>query len=188
MSIDPGLDSRIAVIEKNWPSAYNQGMKSVRTAIILSLLAPILGAAGCTFKANTNVNTAKAAESNSESNSAKTNVEELGMLINVPYETEDIVWKEIVPKKKLIAVIRLSPNDAAKVVSEIQAIEPPQNVALQSESWFPDELIAQSDLSGDDTLKGIAYSARPFLQEPFSEGRVVRIEGTDYFVIEVNAK
>jgi len=110
------------------------------------------------------------------------------MLINVPYETEDIVWKEIVPKKKLIAVIRLSPADAAKVIGEVQGIEPPQNVSIQSENWFPDELIAQSDLSGDDTLKGVAYSAKPFFQEPFSEGRVVRIEGTDYFVIEVSAK
>ncbi len=163
-------------------------MNSVRTAIILTSLTCILGAAGCTFKANTNVNSARSPESNSESSSAKTNVEELGMLINVPYETEDIVWKEIVPKKKLIAVIRLSPADAAKVIGEVQGLEPPQNVSIQSENWFPDELIAQSDLSGDDTLKGVAYSAKPFFQEPFSEGRVVRIEGTDYFVIEVSAK
>lgn len=163
-------------------------MKSVNLAIILASSACVFGLAGCAFKVTSNVNQPQNVESNSQSNSAKTNVEELGMLINVPYETEDIVWKEIVPQKKLVAVIRVSRADADKIVEDVRNIKPPENVTLQSENWFPVELIAQGDVSGDDTLKGVAYSAQPFFQEPFSDGMIVRIDGTEYFVIEMSAK
>jgi hypothetical protein len=163
-------------------------MKSVNLAIILASSACVFGLAGCAFKVTSNVNQPQSVESNSQSNSAKTNVEELGMLINVPYETEDIVWKEIVPQKKLVAVIRVSRADADKIVEDVRNIKPPETVTLQSENWFPVELIAQSDVTGDDTLKGVAYSAQPFFQEPFSDGMIVRIDGTEYFVIEMSAK
>ncbi len=163
-------------------------MKSVNLAIILASSACIFGFAGCAFKVTSNVNQPQSVESNSQSNSAKTNVEELGILINVPYETEDIVWKEIVPQKKLVAVIRVSRADADKIVEDVRNIKPPETVTLQSENWFPVELIAQSDVTGDDTLKGVAYSAQPFFQEPFSDGMIVRIDGTEYFVIEMSAK
>jgi len=44
------------------------------------------------------------------------------------------------------------------------------------------------ELSGDDSLKGLAYSADSFFQEPYTSGRVIRIDGTDYFVLELSAK
>lgn len=127
-------------------------------------------------------------QANENANTAKTNVEELGVLVNVPYEAEDIVWKEDGANKKLVAVLRFSPVDAAKLVAEAEKFRLPQPVNLASESWFPAELIAQSDLSGDDTLNGKSYAANNFLQDPYTVGSIVRIENTDYFVLEVSAK
>jgi len=122
------------------------------------------------------------------SNAAKTNVEELGLLVNVPYEAEDIVWKEDAAHKKLIAVLRFSSEDANKLTTDAAARQAPQKVNLTSASWFPAELIAQSEMSGDDSLHGASYAADAFYQDPYSSGRLVRIEGTDYFVLELSSK
>ncbi|MFN2502383.1 MAG: hypothetical protein ABR530_10275, partial [Pyrinomonadaceae bacterium] len=89
----------------------------------------------------------------------RTNVEELGVLIRVPYETEDIAWKDYPAEKKIIAVLRLSPLDADRLVAAAQPFGPPQLVTVSIEPWFPDELIAQGDTSGDSNVRGQAYPA-----------------------------
>ncbi|MFN0279420.1 MAG: hypothetical protein ACKVRN_12620 [Pyrinomonadaceae bacterium] len=121
-------------------------------------------------------------------NSARSNIEELGMLVNIPYDTEDIVWKETPDRKQLIAVMRFSNEDADKIVAEAATHQTPQPVKLSSETWFPAELIAQSEMSGDDSINGLAYSPDRFAQEPYSNGRIVRVEGTNYFLLELSAK
>ena len=121
-------------------------------------------------------------------NSAKTNVEELGLLVNVPYEAQDIVWKEDAAHKKVIAVLRFSPTDANKIVAEAEKMGAAENVSVAVEIWFPDELTAQSDMSGDSALKGVVYPANEFFQEPFTTGKITRIDGGDYFVLELAAK
>lgn len=123
-------------------------------------------------------------------NSAKTNVEELSLLINLPFppSDEDIVWKLSRDQKKLTAVLRFTPEDAKRIAAEASARQAPQNTTISSETWFPPELIAQSEVGGEDSLDGVAYPAESFYQEPFTSGRIVRIEGTDYFVLELAAK
>jgi len=121
------------------------------------------------------------------SNAAKTNVEELGLLVTIPYEAEDIVWKEDAAHKKITAVLRFSPEDANKITADATARRAPQNVTLSTPSWFPAELIAQSEMTGDDVLHGTSYAADAFYQEPYSAGRIVRVEGTDYFVLELTS-
>jgi hypothetical protein len=130
-------------------------------------------------------NSANAA--NESANATKTNVEELGMLINMPIETEEAVWRNEPGQKRIIAVLRFSPNDAQRFVEQAEKIRKPTNASIGTESWFPAELIAQSDQSGDDTLKGISYAADDFYQAPYTQGRIVRIENTDYFVLELTA-
>ncbi len=170
-------------------SAYNCGMLHIRLTAILTLIAlsAFAGACGGGEKRSGNSNTLP--NSNQARATAKTNAEELGLLVNIPFETEDIVWKEDDANKKLIAVFRLTPADAAKVVAEAEKVRPPpQPVNLASESWFPAELIAQSAMSGDDSLNGKSYAANSFLQEPYKSGTITRIDNTDYFVLEVSAK
>jgi len=166
-------------------------MNKLRVGVILAFFLSAIPFSGC-GDGNKLANTRSAANApnnaNENSNSAKTNVEELGLLINVPYATEDIAWKENAAHKKVVAVFKFSTLDANRLVAEAEKFGPAENVSIPVETWFPDELTAQSDISGDSTLKGRAYPANAFYQEPYTSGKITRIEGGDYFVLELTAK
>ncbi len=166
-------------------------MKPRRSYVLLALFLLTLSFAGCGGRGEKS-NSREAANvqtnNNENPNTPKTNVEELGVLVNVPYEAEDIVWKETASHKKLIAVLRFSTINCDKLVADAEKYRQPEAVTIQNETWFPDDLIAYGEMSGDDTLKGMSYAANAFFQEPFNEGHIVRIEGTNYFVLEANAK
>ena len=163
--------------------------RRVGTILALFLSGAVLSSCGEINK-NTNGRPSAAASngSNENANTTRTNLEELNLVVNVPYEAEDIVWKEDTAHKKLIAVLLFSTENANKIVTEASGRQAPQNVTLSSETWFPAELIAQSQMTGDDTLHGTAYAASAFMQEPYTSGRIVRVGGTDYFVLELSAK
>lgn len=165
---------------------YRMIMKPLGSPAVLILFLSFLAACG-----GPSANSNSRAPSNrisrtDEANSTKTNVEELGMLVRIPYETEDIVWKSYPSAKRIIAVLRFSPVNADKIVSEAGGT--PEGRSLQVETWFPDELIAQGEMSGDDALKGISYPATAFYQEPYTTGKITRVEGSDYFVLDLVAK
>ena len=67
-------------------------------------------------------------------------------------------------------------------------VRAPQQTTITSESWFPPELIAQGNVTGDDALNGLSYAANAFFQDPYNDGRITRIQGTDYFILEMSAK
>lgn len=146
--------------------------------------------AGCngSFSSETNSTNVATNSNAARSNSARTNLEELGVIVNIPYTAEDVVWKEVAGNKKLIAVLRFSPADSAKLVSDISTIRPATPTTISSETWFPPELIAQGEMSGEDSLKGMSYAANSFLQPPYTDGSITRVDGTDYFVLDVTAK
>lgn len=165
-------------------------MPDQRTALILTLVLTAGLCQSCGEKGNNAVNADAATTrvSNNSANQAQTNVEELGMLVNVPYETEDIAWKADIDQKRVIAVMRFSGADADRIVAEAGDPGSTAGVSIAAETWFPSELIAQSEASGDNALKGIAYPANKFYSEPYTNGRIVRVEGTDYFILELSAR
>ncbi len=164
-------------------------MIHLRFAVILTLFAVSVLTGSCSGGGDPKENSnSPVTAKNSNTTTAKTNVEELSLLITFPYETEDIVWKEDESNKRLIAVFRLSPADAAKLVTEAEKIRPAQAVTISPESWYPAELIAQSAMSGDDTLNGRSFAANGFLQEPYKSGTITRVDTTDFFVLEVSSK
>ena len=164
-------------------------MTPARNVLILTLILSALllenacGVGQSNSNSSANVNAAQA-----NSNATKTNVEELGMLINVPYESEEVFWRDDLQHKKIIAVLRFSQSEANRLISDATKIQPPQQVSINPESWFPPELVAQSETSGDDTLSGKAYPANAFFQDPYKEGRIINIDDTDYFILELTAK
>lgn len=158
-------------------------------AVFLSALMLVSFGCGAGPANSTSSNVASVSKSaNQNSNVARTNVEELSLQIRIPYEVEDVVWKEDTTKKTLLAVFRFSPADAEKIVGEASQFGAPQSTVVSPETWFPEELIAQSEMSGDNALKGQAYPANGFLQESYTSGRLIRIVGTDFFVLEAKAK
>lgn len=118
---------------------------------------------------------------------AKTNVEELSLMIKIPYEAEDAYWNDDGPGNKLTAVLRFAPEDTHRLIADLEKLGPPSAVTLEAETWFPDELKSQSDLKSASALNGKAYRADLFFLDPYNSGRIIRVEGADFFVLELAA-
>ena len=157
-------------------------------SLALFMFLVILTACGDTETTSNSQNPARSNQKADNSSTPKTNVEELGMLINVPYESEEAFWKEDPSHKKIVAVLRFPAGEANRLIVDAEKIRPPQEVSIPSESWFPPELVAQGDISGDSTLKGKSYAANAFFQDSYTDGRITRIDDTEYFVLELSTK
>lgn len=156
----------------------------------------------CSGGANTNQDSNQTAnQKETDSNSvvaAKDDPAELAKIIVLPIMPEEAIWREeprgkqtdanraaTASDRKLTAVLLYTEEDAQKLIELIEKHKPAESVQLETESWFPAELIAQSQISGNETVKGNAYAASDFLQPPFQTGRITRVSGTDYFILEL---
>jgi len=125
---------------------------------------------------------------------AKDNADELETLVKLPYEPEDLVWKEFPAAadgstaRRLLAVFQFSVADAKKVVENASHVRPGSPVLLPTEKWFPKELITQTEVSGEEGIRATSYAADEFLNPPFNTGTLSRVDNTDFFVLEVFAK
>ncbi len=164
-------------------------MQSPRFAAVLVLLFASHILSGCSSPAG-NGNASNAVANNS-SNAAVSgpndNVEELMMLVRLPFQPEEVAWDENPSQKSLVAVIRFSPENAAKMATEVARGGQPKPETLPVETWYPAELIAQGETTGESTIKGLAYPAEPFLNPPYTKGRITRIENTDYFILQISS-
>lgn len=145
-----------------------------------------------------NVDGANANTANASANSIHGSAEQLGMLIKLPFEAEEVAWKEQplgqadsnsgVPapnERKLVAVFRFSDEDSAKLVSSLTTRAKPEPVSLSPEEWYPAELLAQSEFNGEAGLRGESYPADDFYQSPYLNGKIARVVDTNYFVLEL---
>lgn len=126
---------------------------------------------------------------NDAANTAKDSVDDLSMMIRLPFEPDEATWKD--PQQgenRLTAVLLYSNEDAAKFSSHLAAQGQPKPDTLSTEDWFPSELRSQSDLGGESTLKGQTYPAGDIVQPPYTEGKVTRIVDSNYFVVQLTAK
>lgn len=162
---------------------------SRRALIFIVLLTAV--AVACGSKPSGNNTNAPAADANANTdiqNGARTKVEDLSLLINMPYDVQDVVWKQSKDQKKITAVIHFDPDDEKKVIPEAEKFGPPQAAKVETQAWFPDELTAQSDLHGDEPLSGKAYPANQFFQDPYNSGRIIDVDGTDYYILELTVQ
>jgi hypothetical protein len=164
--------------------------RQLATVLILSSLTLFFISCSGTDGANDN---AAAARNSAVDNlsGAKTNVEELSLLITIPYDTDnilDIIWKEDKAQKKLTVILRFDEGDTNKLVTELEKTGPGADVRIEVEDWFHDDLRSQSQLKGDMALKGRSYVPSQFYTEPYTQGTITRIEGTDFFVLELTSK
>jgi len=172
-------------------------------SIILSLFLLINTLGGCSRPSSNTGNSAannhtdqanadRAVEPGMEG--AKDNTDELATLIKIPYEPEDLVWKEFPAAadgssaRRVLAVFQFTPADAKKVVENASHVGPGSSVLLPSEKWFPKELVTQTEVSGEEGIRATSYAADEFLNAPFNTGTLSRVDNTDFFVLEVFAK
>lgn len=164
------------------------------------LIAALFTACGSNNANNSNVNSVNRTANSNSANAIKDDVEELEMLVKMPFRPLEAVWREDIlgktgdsrvpapTDKKLTAVLRFSKEDAAKVTAQAEKYKAAAPETINTEKWFPAELIAQSQTSGDETLKGSSYPADDFFNAPYTTGKITRVDGTDYFVLELFAK
>lgn len=126
------------------------------------------------------------------SNSTKDDAEGLAMIVKLPFEPEEAVWREEKAGKsgegKLTAILQFKPGDAEKITAQAQSYKQPETINFGVESWFPAEVIAQSQLSGDETLNGITYAANDFFQTPYNDGKITRVPESNYFILELYSR
>lgn len=188
-------------------SFYNDEMRISRAKIIFIFLSTVLFFNACSETDSANNNSANG-NANRANTSVKTNsnaeivpqeyVEELAKIIKLNVLPEETVYIETnlntkndapnVPapnEKKLVAVMKFSPENAAQIVAQAEKHKATELSDIDAENWFPAELVAQSQLTGDEFLKGVTYAPNDFLQMPYSKGKLTRINNTDYFILEL---
>lgn len=183
-------------------------MKFSAAKIICVFGLSVLLAGACSRIETANQNDNSAVSKNSaanEKNNAqliKDDVEELGKIINLPFSPQEATWREdddaaspqqngenkTSAPKNLTAVLKFAPEDAGRIAAQAEKYKPAAPAEIDPETWFPAELIAQSQLSGDETLKGALFSADDFFRAPYNKGNLTRINDTNYFVLELNAQ
>ncbi len=179
--------------------SYNDEMKFTRTISLCGWLIVIALCAACSENRDGAGNSAAHAGQN---NAAKVetvvqdSLEDLDKIIKLPYLPIEATYSETVSNdnnaasgnKRLVAVLQFSAEDAAKVVVAAAQYQTPAPSDTDAEMWFPPELIAKSQETGDDFLKGIEYGANDFLLPPLTRGKLTRINDTNYFVLELTAQ
>lgn len=134
--------------------------------------------------ANQNNNSATT-QTNAAQQATKDDVEELGKIVRLNITPEEATYRH--DEKKLTAVLKFSANDAAQVVAQSEKYKPAAQTEIEPEDWFPAELVAQSQLSGDAALRGAALAPDEFFQTPYTNGKLTRVGETDYFILELAA-
>jgi hypothetical protein len=143
-------------------------------------------AAACANGDNANQNNlSNQAQASAAQQTTKDDIEELGKIIRLPVAPEEATYRA--DASKLIAVFKFSAADAAQIVSQAERYKAATQTEIETEDWFPAELIAQSQLSGDETLRGASFAADDFFAPPYQSGKLTRVGETDYFVLELFA-
>ena len=163
----------------------------MRPSLLAVLLTPLIfvpALTNCSSPGSNNAASNTAANStNSAASGPLDNVEELGMLVNLPVQPDEVAWKEDPATKQLTAVLRFSSENAARMADEISKNGQPTSETLPVETWYPAELIAQGELTGESTVKGRSFPAEPFLNPPYTKGRISQVENTDYFILQISS-
>jgi hypothetical protein len=123
----------------------------------------------------------------------KDDIDEFEKMVRLPYYPEDVTWQETTVESspegngtKIRAILLFKQEEFEKLMALPDKQTSSGTIELEAENWFPDELVARSDFSGDRVLKGIIYPADSYLAAPYIKGRLLLLEGTDFFILEVS--
>lgn len=171
-----------------------------KSSIVFLFITSLLIFSGCFSQIQTDKAKNKPIKSEFKDVPAKDDPVELGKVINLNKKPEELVYKEkklgnqtqnerlpAPTDKKFIAVLKFSPEETERIIERAKDYREPVSVEIAAENWFPAGLVAQSQNSGDGSLKGKTYAATDFLKTPYTDGKLTRIENTDYLILELVA-
>lgn len=177
---------------------YNGEMPISKHKLLFFFLSAILMLNACSTNETANVNSVSP---NSNPQIAAIipldDIEELGRIVKLPYTPEEAIFYEFdlsadansrlsVPNaKRLVAVLQFSAENANRLAADVSQNSASVPLDVDADNWFPPELIAKSQETGDGNLKGTSYPATIFVQPPYINGRLTRINDTNYFVLEM---
>jgi hypothetical protein len=156
--------------------------------VYILILFALLGSTACNDEiesnANNTNNTNIQTQTQKQIGEISDDADDLSGFVKLPFIPEDVSWQqlEVNGGKKVVAVIRFNVEDTAAILSQSQV---GGKVELAAERWFPQELIAQSDIAGDQVLRGTIYTTNVFFKDAFNKGRVLKLDGSDYFIVEL---
>jgi len=154
-------------------------------AAFLLIVVFLFGACSSQPAADNRSQNSNSVNSNTVSNLANDNVDELRSSIQIPYDPEEVAWR--VTANRIVAVILFTPENYKTLSSRLNPGEGKQ-AQVAVERWFPAELITMSEMTGETTIGGTAYPATNFYQAPYTEGNATLIPETNYVIVELQAK
>ena len=163
-------------------------MRFFQTKVFFILFVSLVMFSACGMlisNSNQKTNTNNAANTNANADTTKDDIEDFAKVVKLPFQPEEVSWRET-SDKKLIAVIKFSAADAQTLITNIEKQKPIAPAEINAENWFPPELVAKSQQSGDELLKGKVYSANDFFLAPYNNGKITRIDDTNYFILELS--
>ena len=120
-------------------------------------------------------------------------IDELAKNINLPVRPAEAVWQKKtlgnaesrVPGPTdylLVAVLKYDDADIEKVTG--QSTEKTVKSVGEIQDWFPEDLksLAQ-DFDNEKLLSGEKYDAKSFARAPYLNGTLLRVNGSNYFVL-----
>ena len=163
-------------------------MTRLKFGLIVTLIFCFALTTGCSGPVS-NVNTAagNAAQGSNSQVRGNDTVEELRSLIQIPFEPEEVTWRTLDTggQNRLVAVVLLTPDEHRKFAAKYG---PGGNdVKVNVERWFPVELTAAGETTGEMTIAGKAFPGNEFYQAPYNAGSVIFIPETNYLILDLQS-
>lgn len=171
--------------------------------IMIALAATACSSSNSQAVVNTTVNNQSNAARNMNESTAKnvevkTDIENLEKQINLPVRPSEVKWTaEVFDNSKgevpgptdyrLTALLKYDEKNAAELVRKLEAETAEKSPgSADVKAWFPDEVKNQAKtVDGRTYLEGAKYLPDGFLRAPYRNGNLIRIEKTNYFVLNV---
>ncbi|MCU0240408.1 MAG: hypothetical protein MUC29_13290 [Pyrinomonadaceae bacterium] len=146
--------------------------------------------ASCAEEPNANVENNNIAEKKVETQKSAVSDDFtiLSEKVKLPFEPEDVLWQEETQSegKKITAVIKFFQEDMGKLMPMLEKVEVNQEVGIEPEDWFPDELKTKAEQTGDGNIRGIYYKTTPFQKDSYNKGTLVQLPNTEYFILYIS--
>lgn len=125
---------------------------------------------------------------------ANSDVNELRQYVNLPYEPASVLWQKQArgdasadrsapgPSDwSIICLLQFKAEDAARIVGQTAQGQTGKTKKIKSQDWFPDAI--KRTASPDNLIEGQSFDPAAFYKSPLTNGTLIRIGETNYFIL-----